>query len=565
MNESNYSSSKLALFMHIMSTVTGCILFLPAAYASNQENHVSISFSQNLSSHIKEQLIFQEKSTFLNSPILVSGPYNFDPSLAGTLTQTQVNNLEAESLSILGQPTILKDAPQELTVNTIEKQKVKLADPQVQSHKNIADSHIQKKKEQDIIKKEIISQRLYKVAEKEFDQEERQKFKQLKQVEKLFETLEKQEVKRLKKIERDQQKSIQIAKKEKNRLAKLEKQNQKKAENEKRRQDKLARKRKKEQDDLAKKKEKEIEKSNTKKESDRILIKPIGFESDFARDTNKSGQLNQIAEGTAIFKMFNGDQLTITSGQNIYDQMSTDRIYNIPLKLGWEHEINDFTLSAKAGIDLYDRLKVVPNFSISATKPIDLPKSWAKVFSLSAEIDHAQYKFNAETIENDIRYLRLKGSLFWQIKENTSFFTSAHMGTLNDGNFEHQVFSRLEKKFAKTFSVAGNLFIWGFSEDLSNTSGYFSPPDFLVYNGELAWTDDITDFLNCRVAISLGQQRAQGEWSNASSLKTTCKTKVSKNLEVSLGYEFSNSFSNTNISDSAFFANRFTAKVKAKF
>ncbi|MEH2327338.1 MAG: hypothetical protein V7K32_28025 [Nostoc sp.] len=35
----------------------------------------------------------------------------------------------------------------------------------------------------------------------------------------------------------------------------------------------------------------------------------------------------------------------------------------------------------------------------------------------------------------------------------------------------------------------------------------FFPPDFLVYNAEVAWEGDIANFFRCRLAANLGRER----------------------------------------------------------
>ena len=90
------------------------------------------------------------------------------------------------------------------------------------------------------------------------------------------------------------------------------------------------------------------------------------------------------------------------------------------------------------------------------------------------------------------------------------------------------------------FSVAANLFNWRYQEDAELRSGYFSPPNFLVYNGEIAWTGDVFDFLNCRLAGSFGNHRLQGAWTTAYSYQARCTAQLAPQIEADIGYAFSN-------------------------
>ncbi|WP_414541918.1 hypothetical protein [Nostoc sp. CCY0012] len=142
-------------------------------------------------------------------------------------------------------------------------------------------------------------------------------------------------------------------------------------------------------------------------------------------------------------------------------------------------------------------------------------------------------------------------------------FALYRWGSYNDGNSERQSFSRLERKLGQ-FSVSANLFTWNYAREVERQSGYFSPPDFLVYNAELGWEGDLFDTLRCRFAITLEQQRLNGKFDNANSYQTGFKAKLAPDIEAELGYTFSN-VRNRNISGNIYGNNAFTGQLRLKF
>ena len=262
----------------------------------------------------------------------------------------------------------------------------------------------------------------------------------------------------------------------------------------------------------------------------------------FSLSKDNFGQINQFIEETSVFHLRNGNKLRFTTGFNSFEQNTVEKITNIPLQFGWEGNIDKLSLSVDGGLDLFNRLPAVPNFSINAEKPIFSKVSDGKLKSLLVGIgtvEYGAYKFNAETLDNQITFWRFRPSVYWQIDPNTSLFSLAQLGFFNDGNREFQSFSRLERKLGQ-FSIAVNLFTWSFLQDVAEDSGYFSPPDFIVYNAEIAWEKDIFKFLSCRLSASIGKQRLKGTWDNAKSYQTSCIAKFSPNLKLDIGYTFSN-------------------------
>ena len=173
------------------------------------------------------------------------------------------------------------------------------------------------------------------------------------------------------------------------------------------------------------------------------------------------------------------------------------------------------------------------------------------LFVLSAQVQYQAYKFNAETLENEINFWRFTPSIYWQIIPNLSLFALGQYGRFSDNNQEFQSFSRLEKKLG-SFSVAANLFTWAFESDLSDESGYFSPPDFMVYNAELAWSGTMfNETLDCKLSAAVGKQSVEGTTDNAWTYKALCIAQLLDNVELDFGYTFSN-VRDRNTGDSSF-------------
>ncbi len=283
--------------------------------------------------------------------------------------------------------------------------------------------------------------------------------------------------------------------------------------------------------------------SSTSTEADTRAVVLESLTTDFRNDQDNFDQRNQFIEPTAQFRLRNGNRLRVRTGLNSFEQPDIESITNIPLQVGWEGKIDRVTVSVAGGVDLFNRLPTALNLNARVEAPMALNISpTGQVESqvvVSGVVEQGPYKFNAETLDNQITAWRFGPNVYWQIDRNTSLYSSFRWGEYNDGNEEQQSFSRLERKLGQ-FSVAANLFTWSYDQDLDTESGYFSPPDFLVYNGEVAWQGDVFDFLRCRLAATLGQQRLRGEIDDANSYQARCTVQFSPNVEADLGYGFSN-------------------------
>ena len=264
---------------------------------------------------------------------------------------------------------------------------------------------------------------------------------------------------------------------------------------------------------------------------------------DFQLDFDNFGQTNLVTKQQIDFNLYNLD-FVFETGVNLFKQDNIETVNNVPLYLSWQTAIGNTELTITGGADLFDRLAAVPRISFKASRPLFSSVAangrLKSLFVVSAQAQYQAYKFNAESLENKINFWRFTPSIYWQIIPSLSLFTLGQYGTFNDSNQEWQSFSRLEKKLG-SFSVAANLFTWSFERDLSKTSGYFSPPDFLVYNGELAWQGTMFDeTLDCKLSAAFGKQRLAGTTDNAWTYKALCGAQLLDNVRLDLGYTYSN-------------------------
>ncbi len=287
-----------------------------------------------------------------------------------------------------------------------------------------------------------------------------------------------------------------------------------------------------------------------------FTLENIQFDLD--DDFSNSGQGSDVFEPVFQGRLRDGTPVQFSTGFNLYDEPNFAKLINIPLKFGYEEEIEGIPVDIVAGIDFFNRLAPAPSLSTKATIPIGQKAvlSWA--------LDYGPYKFNVETLENQISAFRYGPSLFWQIDEQTTLFSNVTWGRYSDSNREQQSFSRLERRFGEEFALAANLFNWRYRQDIGAASGYFTPGDFLVYSFEGAWEKPIFDFLNCRLAANLGRQHAGGSWSRAYGYDAVCTVSFNRTLEVDIGYGFSNTI-DRETGESASNSREISSQVRMKF
>ncbi len=296
-------------------------------------------------------------------------------------------------------------------------------------------------------------------------------------------------------------------------------------------------------------------------------VKLESLTTNFRRDSDNFDQTNQFIEETAQFHLRNGNRFRFKTGINSFEQQDFESVTNIPLQIEWEGKIDKVTVAVGGGVDVFDHLPTALDFNARVEAPFGIKVSPSGQLQsgvvVSAVVEQGPYKFNAQTLNNQITAWRFGPNLYWQIDPNTSLYSSLRLGSYNDGNFEQQSFSRVEHKFGQFF-VAANLFNWNYRRDVEKTSGYFSPPDFLVYNGEVGWEGNVFESLRCRLAATLGQQRLQGEWDIANSYQARCTAKLSPSLEADFGYAYTN-VQNRRTEGSGYNNQSFTGQLRLKF
>lgn len=258
------------------------------------------------------------------------------------------------------------------------------------------------------------------------------------------------------------------------------------------------------------------------------------LEIDISDSLSSSDQAKRMITPVLRGHLANGDRLSFSPGFNRFSLPETEPIVHVPLTLTWEGKINDVGLSVGGGLDIYNRLPVDTHVNAKASIPV-----WSGA-TLSFSVEEGPYLANTETIEKGISAWRYGPELYWQIDPKTSFFSLLRLGHFSDGNFEQQSFSRLERKLVGGVAIAAALSTWNFQQDLEETSGYFSPTDFLVGSLELSWETDITKDLHCRVAASLGEQKNHGPWGLGYGHQALCSVDLTPGIGFDMGYSFQN-------------------------
>lgn len=291
------------------------------------------------------------------------------------------------------------------------------------------------------------------------------------------------------------------------------------------------------------------------------------FKLDFRDDRDNFKQHNQFIEPTAQFRLPNGQRLRFKTGFDSFQKPGYEPVINIPFQFGWQGNIGKYTLGVDAGVDLFDHLPAALNFNANFDAPVYVnltPENKLKSgLFVSGLFEHGPYKANAQSLDRLITSSRLGPNIFWQIDPRTSFFSLYRWGFYNDGNYEQQSFSRLERKFG-SFFVAANLFSWSYKRDREKLNGYFSPPDFLNYNGEIGWEGNIFRFLRCRFTGNFGRQRLSGKYDPGNTYQGRCTAIISPKVEADFGYAYSN-IRNLNTGSSAYNSRTFTGQVRVRF
>jgi hypothetical protein len=303
-----------------------------------------------------------------------------------------------------------------------------------------------------------------------------------------------------------------------------------------------------------------------------------GLELNYEGNFSKGGGDNQIIESSFWFRLNDREFLGFGTGLNMFDEADVETIVNTPIRFSWTSGIDPLDQEFNAinrryelpclyvrgvcseinlGIDLFDRLSPEPSFDARIIIPI------TSTVKLAPALEYGAYKFNATTLENQITQFQVGADLDWDLSPETSLSANFRWGDYNDGNSRTSLFVRLGQEIGE-FSIAANVFNLSYQRDVQESSGYFSPPDFLIYEGEIAWERTLFDELTCRLAARLGQQRIRSNWDTVYAIQPRCTLRLSPRFQIGAEYEFSNVDSQIT-GESVYFNHRVLGRLEMKF
>lgn len=254
--------------------------------------------------------------------------------------------------------------------------------------------------------------------------------------------------------------------------------------------------------------------------------------SEVVLDTTNSGESSQRIQARMWTPLPSSDfQQTIGVGFGNFQQTGITALQNYELDVGLEIRRGDFDFRGSAGIDVFSRVSTVLRLNSRVTYQA------TPNLNVSANFSYGAYKDNAASLENQISASRLIPSLYWQIDPATDLLMSYTLGLYSDGNTENQALLYLSREFG-SFYLGGLLLYWGYANDFDN--GYFAPPDYFLYYGELGFEERLTESVECRVSVGLGRQQYENVNEQTYGLKTGCGIAFMPNVQVDLGYSLSN-------------------------
>ncbi len=260
-------------------------------------------------------------------------------------------------------------------------------------------------------------------------------------------------------------------------------------------------------------------------------IKLEEFQTDFRVESDRftEGQFQVIFDSSLNFKVDDLNRFSIGTGSGYFEHPDVDPVWNVPLKLTWQRRFQPFNVEVGAGVDLFDRLPATPNLNLK------LDRSLFKGFGLSLFAEHSVWKPSAKILEDQIMVTQFGPGFYWQIDPKSYLFGSARWGGLSDGNQRFISFGRYERKMGPVV-VGANLFALSFQKDREER--YFSPPDFLSYNGEIGLEGNLFQGLKCRLSGSYGFSRERGEIKPDTNVTTRCQVEASQKSTIDFGYNF---------------------------
>jgi tetratricopeptide (TPR) repeat protein len=213
-----------------------------------------------------------------------------------------------------------------------------------------------------------------------------------------------------------------------------------------------------------------------------------------------------------------------------FTQQNLETLGNTTLEVGIEGRVNALNLSGTLGVDRFSRLPAIPRLGFSLSTPL------ATNLTFTGNLRYGAYRENVATLENQITAFQVEPTLYWQIDPKTSLFLFYKTGFYSDGNLEHQASLSLDRQFGNFFASAF-VFYWSFANDPQ--TGYFAPPNFMLYSGELGWRGNLTEQLDCRLSASIESQVFADTSEGVNTYRASCGLAASPTLSFNFGYQYS--------------------------
>ncbi len=257
-------------------------------------------------------------------------------------------------------------------------------------------------------------------------------------------------------------------------------------------------------------------------------IHSIQSDTELAIRNRSSNQNNLEINQTIKFRLDDSNTLqSVQLGYAKFTQPGLKQIQITPIRIGIEGTNYPTRWKLRVGADIFDRLATQPFFEGLVTTQI------SPSFQVGANANYQAYKENNATLENGINVFRLQPFVSWQFTPTTYIYVEYDAGFYSDSNRDGQLSTILRQKLGN-FYVEGLIFTWDFAKDLNN--GYFSPPDFFLYSGELGWQGRVAESAICNFAISLGRQSYIGQSFSENGYKAGCRLELSTTTTIEAQY-----------------------------
>lgn len=241
---------------------------------------------------------------------------------------------------------------------------------------------------------------------------------------------------------------------------------------------------------------------------------------------------------TAQYRLSNNNKLSFRVG---YNSINSDRVTAgqpedatvIPVRLGWEGAFDNYRLNLQAGATYYN-IDPYPD-ALGADAAINyaaLPNLF-----LGFRAEHGPMRYAPSTLAQPEKTTntQLGPNLYWQIDPRTSFASLYSVSYFNNANRAQLTFSKLKRDIGP-FYVGGTLVT--FSYDRETPDAFFSPPDYLIYTGEVGVQTNLNNFLNLRLQLNYGEQRYKGVFTEALYYEIQLTSQINKNVDGFIKYSY---------------------------